>query len=73
VEPGAAVTVSGCCCAALAVFAGALRSTPSSERVTARGAERKRMLDLPGSLVDQSLVIAEERGSGIRSRNGDRA
>jgi predicted ATPase len=35
--------------------------------------ERERTLDLRGSLVDQSLVIAEERGSGMRSRNSDRA
>jgi hypothetical protein len=55
------------------VFAGALRSTPSSECVTAKGVERERMLDLLGSLVDQLLVIAEERGSGMRSRNSDRA
>jgi predicted ATPase len=52
----------------LAVFAGGF-TLEGAEAVCARDdIGRERVLDLLGSLVDQSLVIAEERGSGVRYR-----
>jgi predicted ATPase len=52
----------------LAVFAGGF-TLEAVERVCAGdGIERERVLDLLGSLVDQSLVLAEERDSGVRYR-----
>jgi predicted ATPase/DNA-binding CsgD family transcriptional regulator len=52
----------------LAVFAGGF-TLEAVERVCAGdGLERDRVLDLLGSLVDQSLVIAEERNSAVRYR-----
>jgi predicted ATPase/DNA-binding SARP family transcriptional activator len=52
----------------VAVFIGGF-TLDAVERVCAGdGVERERVLDLFGPLVDQSLVIADERDSGVRYR-----
>ena len=48
----------------LAVFAGGFTLEAAEEVCAGEGIARDQVLDLLGSLVDQSLVIAEERDSG---------
>jgi predicted ATPase/DNA-binding CsgD family transcriptional regulator len=52
----------------LAVFADGFRLDAVELVCAGEGVERERMLDLLGSLVDQSLVVAEERDSTVRYR-----
>jgi predicted ATPase len=52
----------------LAVFAGGFTLDAVEQVCAGDGIERDRVLDLLGSLVDQSLVIAEERDSAVRYR-----
>jgi predicted ATPase/class 3 adenylate cyclase/DNA-binding CsgD family transcriptional regulator len=51
-----------------AVFAGGFTLDAAEKVCAGDGAERERVLDLLGSLVDQSLVIAEERDPSVRYR-----
>jgi predicted ATPase len=46
----------------LAVFAGGFTLDAAEETCSGEGVDRERVLDLLGSLVDHSLVIAEQRG-----------
>jgi predicted ATPase len=50
----------------LAVFAGGFTLDATEEVCAGDDIGHERMLDLLGSLVDQSLVIAEERDSDVR-------
>jgi predicted ATPase/DNA-binding CsgD family transcriptional regulator len=52
----------------LAVFAGGFTLDVVEEVCAGEGVERDELLDLLGSLVDQSLVIAEQRESAVRYR-----
>ena len=52
----------------LAVFAGGFTLEAVEEVCAGEAIEREHALDLLGSLVDQSLVIAEERDSEVRYR-----
>jgi predicted ATPase/DNA-binding CsgD family transcriptional regulator len=52
----------------VAVFAGGFTLDAVEQVCAGDGIERGRILDLLGSLVDQSLVIAEERHAGMRYR-----
>jgi predicted ATPase/DNA-binding CsgD family transcriptional regulator len=52
----------------LAVFAGGFTLDAVEQVCAGDGIERECVLDLLGSLVDESLVIAEERGVGMRYR-----
>jgi predicted ATPase len=52
----------------LAVLAGGFTLDVVEEVCAGEGVERDELLDLLGSLVDQSLVIAEERASVVRYR-----
>jgi predicted ATPase/DNA-binding CsgD family transcriptional regulator len=52
----------------LAVFAGGFTLEAAERVCSGDGVGSERVLDLLGSLVDQSLVLAEERGSGVRYR-----
>jgi predicted ATPase/DNA-binding CsgD family transcriptional regulator len=50
----------------LGVFAGGFTLEAVEEVCAGEGVEREQLLDVLGSLVDQSLVIAEEHGSAER-------
>jgi predicted ATPase/class 3 adenylate cyclase/DNA-binding CsgD family transcriptional regulator len=52
----------------LAVFAGGFTLEAAEEVCVGDGIERDRVLDLLASLVDQSLLVAEERETGVRYR-----
>jgi predicted ATPase len=52
----------------LAVFAGGFTIEEVEQVCAGEGVRRQRVLDLLGSLVDQSLVIADERDPGVRYR-----
>jgi predicted ATPase/DNA-binding CsgD family transcriptional regulator len=52
----------------LAVFAGGFTLEAVEQVCAVEGIERDGVLDLLGALVDQSLVIAEPRGRGVRYR-----
>jgi predicted ATPase/DNA-binding CsgD family transcriptional regulator len=52
----------------VAVFAGGFTLDAVEEVCVGDDIEHDRLLDVLGSLVDQSLVIAEERESGVRYR-----
>ena len=52
----------------LAVFAGGFTLEAAEDVCAGDGIERKRVLDLLLSLVDQSLVITDEREAGVRYR-----
>src|SRR5262245_8847457 len=52
----------------LAVFAGGFTLEAVEQVCSSEGLERDRLLDLLGSLLDQSLVIADERDRGVRYR-----
>ena len=52
----------------LAVFAGGFTLEAAEEVCAGEGIEREHVLDLLGSLVDQSLVIAEGTEAGVRYR-----
>jgi predicted ATPase/DNA-binding CsgD family transcriptional regulator len=52
----------------LAVFAGGLTPESVDEICAGEGIEREAVLDLLASLVDQSLVLAEQTEAGVRYR-----
>jgi predicted ATPase/DNA-binding CsgD family transcriptional regulator len=52
----------------VSVFAGGFTLEAAEEVCAGDGIERDRLLDLLAALVDQSLVLAEERGSAVRYR-----
>jgi predicted ATPase/DNA-binding CsgD family transcriptional regulator len=52
----------------VAVFAGGFTLDAVEQVCAGKGVERERVLHLLSSLVDQSLVIAEERDSAVRYR-----
>jgi predicted ATPase len=52
----------------VAVFSGGFTLHAVEQVCTGDGIDRKRVLDLLGSLVDQSLVLAEYREQGVRYR-----
>ena len=52
----------------LTVFAGGFTLEATEEVCVDEDVEREAVLDLLGSLVDQSLVLAEKRDSGVRYR-----
>ena len=56
------------CCGAWRSSPAASRSRPRSRSAPGTALEPELVLDLLGSLVDQSLVIAEQRGPGTRYR-----
>ena len=67
-EPRAALAEERALLRRLAVFAGGFTLEAAEEVCAGEGIERDDVLDLLGSLVDQSLVIAEEREGGVRYR-----
>ena len=52
----------------LAVFTGGFTLEAAEQICTGDGVERAQVLDVLGALVDQSLVIADERDTGARYR-----